>query len=47
MSVDEYMIIRGDGGGDTMLSMDRPRPAKMESDRSMPRMSERRGGPLG
>jgi len=31
----------------TMLSMERPNPAKMERDRSIPRMSERRGGPLG
>ena len=31
----------------TILSMERPRPAKIDRDRSMPRMSESKGGPLG
>jgi hypothetical protein len=30
----------------TILSIDRPKPAKMDIDRSIPRISERRGGPL-
>jgi hypothetical protein len=30
----------------TILSIDRPKPAKMDTDRSIPRISERRGGPL-
>jgi hypothetical protein len=30
----------------TILSIDRPKPAKMDNDRSIPRISERRGGPL-